>query len=134
MTPEMAADVSTSVVASLFAENEVLLLELANADVEGLVPSAVLVNVVSATVEGSEGSVFNTLAVFEMLPHAVSVTDEDSGVPEFAVPDAPGGLDVGYNELPNLARTEVRAETDGVVDMISGLLDNVDVGAPVQME
>ena len=41
--PKMAADVNTSVVASLVAENEVLLLEPANADVEGLVPSAVLV-------------------------------------------------------------------------------------------
>ena len=43
-------------------KNEVLLLEAAaNADVEGLVPSAVLVNAVSATIEGSEGSVFATL-------------------------------------------------------------------------
>ena len=50
--PEMAADVNTSVVALRVAENEVLLLEAAaNADVEGLVPSAVLVNAVFATIE-----------------------------------------------------------------------------------
>jgi len=65
--PEMAADVNTLVVDSLDAENEVLLLELAaNTDVEGLVPPAVLVNAVFATVEGSEGSVFDTLAVLEV--------------------------------------------------------------------
>jgi len=62
--PEMAADVSTSVVASRVAEDEVL--DTANADVEGLVPSAVLVNAVSATIEGSEESVFVTLAVLEV--------------------------------------------------------------------
>jgi len=51
--PEMAADVNTSAVASRVAENEVLLLEAAaDADMEGLVPSALLVNAVSATNEG----------------------------------------------------------------------------------
>jgi len=70
---EMAADVNTSVVASRVAENEVLLLEAAgNADVEGLVPSALLVNAVSATIEGSEGSVFATLAVLEASPSALA--------------------------------------------------------------
>jgi len=65
--PEMAADVNTLVVDSLVAGDEVLLPELAaNTDEEGLVPSAVLVNAVSATVEGSEGSVFDTLAAFEV--------------------------------------------------------------------
>jgi len=65
--PEMAADVNTSVVVSRVVENKVLLLEAAaNADVEGLVPSALLVNAVSATIEGSEGSVFATLAVLEV--------------------------------------------------------------------
>jgi len=130
--PEMAADVNTSVVASLVDENEVLLLELAaNADVEGLVPSAVLVNAVSATVEGSEGSVFDTLAVLEASPHVVSVTVEGSGVPEFAVPAAPGGLDVGKDELLDPAGAEVRAETGVVVAMIPVLLDHVDAGALV---
>ena len=55
MIPEMAADVNTSVVASRVAEDEELLLDTANADVEGLVPSVVLVKAVSATIEGSEG-------------------------------------------------------------------------------
>ena len=120
---EMAADVNTSVVASLVAENEVLLLELAaNADVEGLV----LVNVVSATVEGSEGSVFDTLAVLEVSPHVVSVTVEGSGVPEFAARAAPGGLDVKGDELLDPAGAEVRAETGVVVAMIPVLLDHVD--------
>jgi len=65
--PEMAADVNTSVVASRVDENEVLLLEAAaNTDVEGCVPSALLVNAVSATIEGSEGSVFATLVVLGM--------------------------------------------------------------------
>jgi len=64
--PEMAADINTSVVASRVAEDEVLLLDTANADVEGLVPSVVLVNAVPATIEGSERSVFVTLAVFEV--------------------------------------------------------------------
>ena len=64
--PEMAANVNTSVVASRVAENEVLPLDAVNADVEGLVPSVVLVNAISATIEGSEGSVFAALAVFEV--------------------------------------------------------------------
>ena len=52
--PEMAADVNTSVVALRVADAEVLLLEAAvDADVEGLVPSALLVNAVSVTIEGS---------------------------------------------------------------------------------
>jgi len=51
--PEMAADVNTSVAASRVAENEVLLTEAAaNADVEGHVPSALLVNAISVTIEG----------------------------------------------------------------------------------
>ena len=60
--PEMAAEVNSSVVASRVAENEVLPLDTANADVEGLVPSVVLVKAVSATMEGSEVSVFATPA------------------------------------------------------------------------
>jgi len=53
----MAADVNTSVVASRVAENEVLLLEAAaSADMEGLVPSALLVNAVSATIDGARNT------------------------------------------------------------------------------
>ena len=63
MIPEMAADVSTSVVALRVTEDEVL--DTANADVEGLVPSVILVKAVSATIQDSEGSVFATLAVLD---------------------------------------------------------------------
>ena len=56
---EMVNDVNTSLVAVLVAEDDVLLLEAAaNADVEVLVPSAVLVNAFSATIEGSGVLVF----------------------------------------------------------------------------
>ena len=65
--PEMAADVNTSVVALRVADAEVLLLEAAvDADVEGLVPSALLVNAVFVDIEGSEGSGLATLAVLEV--------------------------------------------------------------------
>ena len=61
---EVVNDVNTSLVAALVAEDDVLLLEAAaNADVEVLVPSAVLVNAFSATIEGSGVLVFTALAV-----------------------------------------------------------------------
>ena len=67
MIPEMAADVITSVVALRVADDKVLLLVAAvEADVEGLMPSAVLANAVSVTIEGSEGSRLATLAVLEV--------------------------------------------------------------------
>jgi len=54
---EVVDEVNTSVVAALVAENDVLLLEAAaNADVEVLVLLAVLVDAISATVEGSDGA------------------------------------------------------------------------------
>ena len=63
----MAAGVNTLVVASRVAENEVLLLEAAaDADMEGLVTSALLVNAASAITEGSEGLVFATRVVLEV--------------------------------------------------------------------
>ena len=107
--PEMAAYVNTSVVDSLVAENEVLLLELAaNTDVEGLVPSAVLADAVSAIVEGSEGSVFDMLAVLEV-----------------------DGDEIGADELPDLVRAVVRAGTSFVVAKIPVLLDHVDASTLV---
>jgi len=64
---EVVTDVNTSVVAALVAEDNVLPLEAAaNADVEVLVPSAVLVNAVSATIEGSGVLVFTALAVLDV--------------------------------------------------------------------
>ena len=61
---EEVDDVNTSVLAALVAEGDVLLLEgAADADVEVLVPPAVLVNAVSATVESSGVLVFTALAV-----------------------------------------------------------------------
>ena len=57
-------DVNASVVAALVAEDDMRLLEgAADADVEVLVPPAVLVDAISATVEGSGVLVFTTLAV-----------------------------------------------------------------------
>ena len=107
--PEMAAYVNSSGVDSLVAENEVLLLELAaNTDVEGLVPSAVLADAVSAIVEGSEGSVFDMLAVLEV--------DGDA---------------IGADELPDLARAVVRAGTGFFVAKIPVLLDHVDASTLV---
>ena len=71
-------------VAALVAEDDVLLLEAAaDADVEGFVPPAVLVDAVSATVKGS-GVLCTALAV----------------------------LDVDGDELLDSARTEVLVGTD----------------------
>jgi len=64
---EVVNDVNTSVIAALVTENDVLLLEAsANADVEVLVPFSVLVNAVSATIEGSGVLVFTALAVLDV--------------------------------------------------------------------
>jgi len=65
---EEVDDINTSVVAAaLVAEDGVLLLEAAaEADVEVRVPSAVLVNAVSATVEGPGVLVFTALAVLDV--------------------------------------------------------------------
>ena len=107
--PEMAAYVNTSGVDSLVAKNEVLLLELAaNTDVGGLVPSAVLADAVSAIVEGSEGSVFDMLAVLEV-----------------------DGDEIGADELPDLVRAVVRAGTSFFVAKIPVLLDHVDASTLV---
>ena len=60
-------DVNTSVVLALVAEDYKLLLEAAaNADVEVLVPPAVLVDAVSATAKGSGVLVFTALAVLDV--------------------------------------------------------------------
>ena len=64
---EEVDDVNTSVLAALVAEDDVLLLEAAaNADVKVLVPPAMLVNAVSATVEGPGVLVFTALAVLDV--------------------------------------------------------------------
>ena len=64
---EVVDDVKPSVVAALVAEDDVLPLEaVANADVKVRVPSAVLVNAVSATVEGPGVLVFTALAVLDV--------------------------------------------------------------------
>jgi len=111
---EMAADVSTSVVTSRVAENEVLLLEAAaNADVEGLVPSVVLVNAISVTIEGSEGSVSVTLAVLEV--------------------DGDELLDVEGDELLDPASAEVRAGTKNEMQLLEAAA-NADVEGLVSAE
>jgi len=59
--------VNTSVLAALVAEDDVLLLEAAvDADVEMLVPPAVLANAVSATIEGSGVLAFTALTVLDV--------------------------------------------------------------------
>ena len=60
-------DVNASVVATLVAEDDMLLLEgAADADVEVFVPPAVLVDAGSATVEGSGVLVFTALAMLDV--------------------------------------------------------------------
>jgi len=64
---EVVNDVNTSVVAALVGGIDVLLLEdAAKANVEVLLPPAVLVNAVSVTVEGSGVLVFTVLAVLDV--------------------------------------------------------------------
>ena len=59
ITEKIGIEVSSSVLAALVAEDDVALLEgAADADVEVLVPPAVLVDAISATVEGSGVLVF----------------------------------------------------------------------------
>jgi len=101
---EVVDDVNTSVVAALVAEDDVLLLEAAaNADVEVLVPPAVLVDAVSAIVEGPGVLVFTALAV----------------------------LDVDEDKLLDPARAEVLVGTGVGVAMNLVVLDDVDASALV---
>ena len=101
---EEVDDVNTSVLAALVAEDDVLLLEAtAIADVEVRVPPAVLVNAVSATVEGSGVLAFTALAV----------------------------LDVDGDELLAPARAEVLVVTGADVAMNPVVLDDVDASALV---
>ena len=97
---EVVDDVNTSVVAALVAEDDVLLLEAAaEADVEGVVPPAVLVDAVSATVKDSGVLVCTALAV----------------------------LDVDGDELLDPARAEVLLGSGVDVAMNPVVLDDVDV-------
>ena len=96
-------DVNTSVLAALVAEDDVLLLEgAADADVEVPVPPAVLVNAVSATVEGSGVLVFTALAV----------------------------LAVDGDALLDLARAKVLVGTGVDVVMIPVVLDDANASTP----
>jgi len=143
-------DVNTSVVVALVAEDYVLLLEAAaNADVEVLVPPAVLVDAVSATAEGSGVLVFTVLAVLDvdgdeleaaanadvevLMPYAVlvdavSATVEGSGVLVFITLAV---LDVYGDELLDSASAEVLVGTGVDVAMIPVVLDDVDASTPV---
>jgi len=101
---EVDDDVKTSVVAALVAEDDVLLLEaVADADVKVRVPSAVLVNAVSATVEGPGVLVFTALAA----------------------------LDVHGDELLDPARAKVLVGSGVDVAMNPVVLDDVDASALV---
>jgi len=64
---EVVNNINTSMVSALVADNDMLLLEApANANAEVLLPPSVLVNAVSATVEGSGVLVFTALAVLDV--------------------------------------------------------------------
>ena len=64
---EEVDDVNASVLAALVAKNDVALLEgAADADVEVLLPPALLVDAISAIVEGSGVLVFTALAVLDV--------------------------------------------------------------------
>jgi len=100
---EEVDDVNTAVLAALVAEDDVVLLEgAADADVEVLLPPAVLVDAVSTTVEGSGVLVFTALAV----------------------------LAVDGDELLDSARAEVLVGTGVDVVMIPVVLDDVDASMP----
>jgi len=100
---EEVDDVNASVLAALVAEDDVALLEgAADADVEVLVPPAVLVDAISATVEGSGVLVFTALAV----------------------------LAVEGDELLDSAGAEVLVGTGVDVVMIPVVLDDVDANTP----
>jgi len=101
---DVVDDVNTSVVAELVAEDDVLPLEAAaDADVEVLMPPAVLVDAVSATVEGPGVLVFTALAV----------------------------LDVDGDELLDPARAEVLVGSGVDVAMNPVVLDDVDASTVV---
>jgi len=101
---EEVDDVNTSVVAALVAEDDVLPLDAAaEADVEVLVPPAVLGNAVSATVEGQGVLVYTALAV----------------------------LDVEGDELFDPAGAEVLLGSGVDVAMNPGVLDDVNASALV---
>ena len=114
VTLEMAVDVSTLVVTSRVAENEVLLLEAAtNTDAEVPVASAALVNAISVTIEGLEGSAFVTLAVLEV--------------------DGEELLDVEADELFDPAGAEVRVGTKNEVLLLEAAA-NADLEGLVSAE
>jgi len=106
-----------TVVAALVAGDDVLLLEGAvDADVEGLVPPAVLGNAVSATIEGP------------VLANAVSATVEGPGVLVFT---ALAVLDVNGDELPDPARAKVPLGSGVDCAMDPVVLDDVDASTLV---
>ena len=98
-------DVNASVVAALVAEDYVLLLEAAaNADMEVLVPFAVLVHAVSTTVEGSDVEVLASPAVLEDVAFALGKNSNE--------PSSPVKLGAG---LASLAPIRVSTDYRGVV-------------------
>jgi len=103
--PKVLDHVDTPVAAARVVVNDVLLLEAAaDENMEVLVPSAVLVDAVSAAVEGS-------------------------GVLQFATPAAPGELKVEEDEWLDSDKAEVRAGTEGAVPRIPEM--TIDVNASV---
>jgi len=132
--PEMAADVNTSVVASRVAENEVLLLEAAaDADKEGLAPSALLVNAVSATTEGSEGLVSITLVVLEV--DGDELLDSAGAVVLVGVGSGVAMNPVGIGRVDTCGRVAAAvAYADDDAPLLKTLADGVGETVPVILE
>jgi len=121
---EVVDDVNTSVVAALVAEDDVLLLEAgAEADVELLVPPAVLGNAVSATVEGPEVEVLASPVVLEDVAFALGENPNE--------PSSPVKLGAG---LASLAPIGVSMHCGGVVGPVESATIEVQVSTEVKSD
>jgi len=120
---EVADDVNISVVAAHVAEDDVLLLEAAaEADVEVLVPPAVLGNAISATVEGPGVQVFTALAVFDV--------DEDELLDPARAEVLLGSAGVGVEVLVNTSVVAALVAEDNVLLLEAGAEADVEVLVP----
>jgi len=121
---EVLDDVNTAVVTALVAEDDVLLLEAAaDADVEVLVPPAVLGNAVSATVEGPEVEVLASPAVLEDVAFALGENTNE--------PSSPVKLVAG---LASLTPIGVSMHCGGVVGPVESATIEVQLTTEVQSD
>jgi len=129
---EEVDDVNTSVLAVLVAEDDVLLLEAAEeADVEVLVPPAVLGNAVSTTVEGPGVLVFTALAV-------LAVDKDELLDPARAEVLVGTGVDVAMNCVVlndvNASTLLLTAVADDVMLLLNACVDGLGVAVLVVLE